>query len=85
LRAAQIGSVQWQILTSNGLVDFSPSNIVVDTAAIQLVGRFSIVADGSNLILVYTIPEPISAVLWLQMAFFVSLRSRRGWAKYGRS
>jgi autotransporter-associated beta strand protein len=76
MRQSNISSIQWLILASERLADFSPGDVVVDRASVKLGGQFSVAGDARNLYLVYAVPEPYCALLLAQLSLVLSFSAR---------
>ena len=66
---AGLQSTQWLIASANSLVGFDPEAVTIDRSALVAArpqygaGRFSVAAQGNDLMLVYQVPEPTSAAV----------------------
>jgi hypothetical protein len=77
LAQAQLETVRWQVMAANELIGFSPNVIRITAVPGGLAGRFSVAADGPNVYLVYTVPEPTSLLLAGQLCLLARLTLAR--------
>jgi hypothetical protein len=64
-------SIEWKIVASNLLVDYSPTQVTIDTHLAFPVGgpegEFSVRTNGGDLYLAYAVPEPAAIVTTVQI------------------
>jgi autotransporter-associated beta strand protein len=74
-------SYQWTLVTTgSGITGFDPAEMAIDAGGFSGAdpNNFKVVADGNNLALIYTVPEPSTGALAVLGAAAVGWSRRRG-------